>query len=97
MEERPLNEIIAETVDDFVLHAEGGFDKEEIVERVLQHPEVQQMRKGYDMHDRSANLENVFLRDVRRKVTQRLRRDGCVAQDIGGKEYRWYPPERADV
>lgn len=97
MEERPLNEIIAETVDDFVLHAEQAFDKEDVVRLVLDNPEIRLLRKGYDMHDRSEGLEGVFVRDVRRKVAQRLRRDGCVAQDIGGKEYRWYPPEKADV
>lgn len=94
MELRPLGAIIARVVDDFVAHVETPFDKEAVVQQVLANREVELMRKGLDAHDRSEGLEAVFLRDVRRKVTARLRRDGCVAENTGGGVFRWHPPER---
>ena len=94
MEIRPLGTIIADIVDDYVSNAAGAFDKEAVVDRVLDHPEVRLMRNGLDVHDRSEGLEDVFVRDVRRKVTARLRRDGCVAENVGGRAFRWHPPEQ---
>lgn len=94
MQERPLNTLIAQIVDEYVQGSAHSFDKQEVVDRVLSHPEIRLMRRGYDAHDRSEGLEAVFLRDVARLVTARLRRDGCVAQRIGGGKYRWYRPEQ---
>jgi hypothetical protein len=92
MQERPLNVLIDETVDGFVAEARGSFDEEEVVDRVLAHPEVRLLRKGYDAHDRSEGLEAVFLRDVRRLVTDRLRSDGYVAEG-SDLAIRWHHPK----
>lgn len=94
MEIRPLGAVIARVVDEYVGKSSGAFEKEAVVQRVLEDPEIQLIRKGLDDHDRSEGLEDVFLRDVRRKVGDRLRRDGCVAENTGGRAFRWHPPER---
>ena len=72
MNQRPLDEIIREAVDRVLREGAGPLDEEAVAERVLQDPDIQILRHGYDMHDRSEGLEDVFVRDVRRKVGETL-------------------------
>jgi hypothetical protein len=43
-----------------------------VLERVLQDPDIRILLDGYRMHDRAEGLEDVMVRDIRRKVQGRL-------------------------
>jgi len=70
MNQRSLDVIVAEAID----RAEGdGIQGEQaIAEYVLRDPDVRILLAGYDMHDRAEGLEDVMIRDIRRKVHQLL-------------------------
>jgi hypothetical protein len=68
--ERPLDEIVAEAVDSAT--AAGVHGEDAVLERVLQDPDIRIVLDGYRMHDRAEGLEDVMVRDIRRKVQRRL-------------------------
>lgn len=75
MNERSLDEVVAQAIDRLI---ERGVAEEDIPEQVLQDPDLRILLDGYRMHDRSEGLEDVIIRDIRRKVDQLLqvRREG---------------------
>jgi hypothetical protein len=70
MNQRSLDVILAEAIDR--AQRDGLQGEDAIAERVLQDPDVRILLDGYDMHDRAEGLENVMIRDIRRKVHQLL-------------------------
>lgn len=72
MELHPLSVIIRRVIEGMEPDGAEKPDTDKIVEMVLANPEVELMRRGFDAHDRSEGLEDVFLRDVRRLVAGQL-------------------------
>lgn len=68
MNERPLAELVAETVDRVCAGAEGALSEEEVLQRVLADEHFRILLDGYDMHDRSEGLEDMIERDIARMV-----------------------------
>jgi hypothetical protein len=66
MEQRSLDELLADVVNRIC--ADGPIDRNQIFDRVLEDEDVKILLDGYRMHDRAEGLEDVILRDMRRKV-----------------------------
>lgn len=79
MNQRPLDEIIRDAVDRLRGEHSGPLDEAAVADRVLEDPDIKLLRHGYDMHDRSEGLEDVFVRDVRRKVAEALAKPGTAS------------------
>ena len=71
--ERPLEEIVAEAVGR--ARRERSLSEEEIVGRVLEDPDIKILLEGYRLPDRSEGLEEVMIRDIRRKVHEDLNQE----------------------
>jgi hypothetical protein len=73
MNEQPLDEMIRHAVGRAREQEQGPIDEDRVVEQVLQDPDVALLMKGVRAHDRSEGLEEVYQRDIRRKVAAHLR------------------------
>ena len=72
MNEEPLDELIHRAVDRLREQEPGPADTDRVVEQVLQDPDLALLMKGVRDHDRSEGLEDVYRRDIRRKVASYL-------------------------
>lgn len=71
--EHPLDETIAAAVNRICDESQEPLDEDAVAERVLQQEDIKILLDGYRMHDRSEGLEDVIIRDIRRKVGEALR------------------------
>jgi hypothetical protein len=64
--QRSLDELVAQAID---RAREAGIQGEDAIgDAVLEDPDIRILLDGYDMHDRAEGLEDVMIRDIRRKV-----------------------------
>lgn len=70
MEQRSLDELLTDVVNRIC--AQGPMNADGVFARVLQDEDVKILLDGYRMHDRGEGLEDVILRDMRRKVEEIL-------------------------
>lgn len=75
MNQRPLDEMVADAVARATGEGGNSNDVDVVVERVLGDPDIRLLLDGYRMHDRSEGLEDVIIRDIRKKVGQALGAD----------------------
>jgi hypothetical protein len=74
MDEQPLDEMIDKAVERVCGEPGAPRTEEGVADRVLQDPDVRLLLDGYRMHDRAEGLEDVIVRDIRRKVAEALQR-----------------------
>lgn len=72
MNQEPLDVMIRDAVDRVCARPGGLPGEHEVLEHVLAEPDIQQLLKGIDAHDRSEGLQDVYIRDIGRKVNEYL-------------------------
>lgn len=76
MNQKPLDEMIREAVDEYRARTNASLNVDEVTRAVLESPDLALLMKGVDAHDRSGDLDDVYLRDIRRKVVAYLEEQG---------------------
>lgn len=72
MNQEPLDEMIRQAVDKVRLRSKIPLNEDQIIEQILHDPDLGLLMKGVRAHDRSGNLDDVYVRDIRRKVEKYL-------------------------
>jgi hypothetical protein len=72
MNEEPLDKLIHNAVDRVRGQGTEPTDTDRVVDEILQDPDLALLMKGVREHDRSEGLEDVYRRDIRRKVASYL-------------------------